>query len=343
LLSNGDIWVAYFDCLFFRPDQIRLNQFAFRLIRAAGIKIIALPHGCDVIHADSRTTRFDWVKRFQADYPLWDSMEQAATARSRIWFFSRFADLIAGGDSTIGRFLPRKDLSFHTVSIDTGTLVPTRREANPRPIIVHAPNHRRVKGTDHLLAATDHLRAVGFEFELRLVERVPRHEALELYQSADIIADQFCIGGFGVFALEGLTLAKPVLTYLDHDYLSNPVFNHPIVNTNPENLERVLAVLLQVPELRERLGVAGRKSVEKYQSIPALSEVWSRIYNHVWWGHPLDLETTRHFSPERKSRPFTEDPSQADFWPVPVEDLMPQIHAALNLLATPAREELAYS
>jgi hypothetical protein len=67
-----------------------------------------------------------------------------------------------------------------------------------------------------------------------------------------------------------------------------------------------------------------------YQSIPALAEVWGRIYRHVWWGAPLNLETTKHFSLERKSRSFSEDPSRPDFWPVPVADLMPEILAALE-------------
>ena len=341
LLWHGDIWVAYFDCLFFRPDQLRVNRLAFRLIRSVGIKIVVLPHGGDIIHADSRATRFDWVTRHHLDYPHWDLTEQAATAQARIKFFSRYADLVVGGDSTIGRFLPRKDLRFHTVSMDTEVLMPIRGQENPRPVIVHAPNHRWVKGTDHLLAAVDQLRECGLDFELRLVEQVPRHQALVLYQSADIIADQFCIGGFGVFALEGLTLAKPVLTYLDQDYLGDPVFNHPIVNTNPENLERVLAVLIQVPELRERLGMAGRESIEKYQSVSALAEVWDRVYQHVWWGEPLQLEKTLHFSPERKPRSFTEDPARSDFWPVPVDDLMPEIHAALARVTAAAHKELA--
>jgi hypothetical protein len=139
------------------------------------------------------------------------------------------------------------------------------------------------------------------------------------------------MGGFGIFALEGLCLGKPVLTYLDQDYLGNPIFTHPIVNTNPENIERVLAVLLQVPALRERLGEAGCESVVRYQSVAAMAEVWTRIYCHLWWGEPLDLETTAPFSRERQARSFVEDPACPDFWPVPVEDLMPAIHNALAL------------
>jgi len=187
-----------------------------------------------------------------------------------------------------------------------------------------------VKGTDHLIRAVERLKSLGLDCELRLVERVPRHEALEVYKQADIIADQFYIGTIGIFGLEAMALGKPVMAYIDHAHLGDPVFNHPIVNTNPENLVRVLAVLLQVPVLRERLGRAGRESVEKYQSVPALAEVWARIYSHVWSGQPLDIEATNHFSPERKTRSFTEDPSHPEFWGVPVNDLLSEIQDALR-------------
>src|ERR1700682_4607864 len=124
-------------------------------------------------------------------------------------------------------------------------------------------------------------------------------------------------------------MGKPVLTYLDQEHLGDPAFNLPLVNTNLENLERVLAVLIRIPELRERLGRAGRASIERYHSFEAVGDVWRRIYRHVWWGTVLDLENTTHFSPSRSGRAFTEDPADPAFWPVPVDDLMPLIVGTL--------------
>jgi hypothetical protein len=209
------------------------------------------------------------------------------------------------------------------------------------PVVIHAPQHRAIKGTDYLLAAAARLESCGVSMDLRLMEKVPRIDALRRYAEADIIADQFCMGAYGMFALEGLALGKTVLTYLDQEHLGDPVFNLPIVNANPDNLERVLAVLLQVPELRSRIGKAGRDAVERYQSIDALAEVWTQLYRHVWWREPLRLERTKHFSRERRPRSFDEDPSHPDFWPVPVDDLMPTIHAALEKIGAAKRVQPA--
>jgi glycosyltransferase involved in cell wall biosynthesis len=329
LLWNADIWVAFFECLIFPVGERQRNRLTFVLLKLVGIRLICVPHGHDIIHRVRQQTRFDWIGRAQGDYPLWDLSAEAEVIRERTALFCRFADFVVSADSTTTRLLPRQDVTFKYFPVDCKRLRPVPG-THPVPLIVHAPNHRLTKGTDSLLGALAELRSRNIDYELALVENIPREEAFQSYGSSDIIADQFCIGAFGMFALEGLALGKPVLTYLDEEHLGDPIFNLPLVNTNSENIDGVLAVLLLVPELRERLGKAGRESVEKYQSIPALAQVWDRIYRHVWWGAPLKLETTTHFSPERKSRSFTEDPSRQDFWPVPVADLLPEIHAALE-------------
>lgn len=333
LLRYGDIWVAYFDCLFFRPDQACANHFVFRLIRIMGIRIVVAAHGGDVLHADGRVDRFDSIGRLQLDYPDNELTAFRRVVDARIRYFGYYAELILPADNFLARFVNRRDIVFRYFPVDCVDLRPSARGGNSEPLIVHAPNHRHIKGTQHLCDAVDCLQKNGIACELRLIERVARHEALELYRHADIIADQFCCGVFGMFALEGLALGKPVLTYLDQTHLGDPVFNLPVVNTNAVNMERVLAVLLEIPSLRERLGCAGRAAVERYQSVPALAEVWDHIYRHVWWGEPLDLEKTAHFSAERVPRSFTEDPSDAEFWPVPVDDLLETIRGVLTRLA----------
>ena len=338
LLLRADIRVAFFESVFFSAGSWRANACTLVLLRVVGIRTIMVPHGMDLIYRDARVTRYDWVARAQSDYPGWDlrAYRPFAMRRTRMW--CQYADLVVSADSTCSRFLPRRDVSFKWFPVDCDALQPVQGNSDGPPIVVHAPQHRAIKGTDFLLAASERLAARGVAMDLRLMEKVPRDEALLRYAEADIIADQFCMGAYGMFALEGLALGKTVLAYLDQEHLADPVFNLPIVNTNPDNLERVLAVLLQIPELRLRLGRAGREAVQRYQSIEAMAEVWTQLYHHVWWNEPLQLEKTRHFSPERQPRSFTEDPGCRDFWPVPVEDLLPEILAALARVGVTAND-----
>jgi len=333
LLRHSDIFVMFFDTRFAAATQPEKTGFALALLRWFGVRLIAVPSGLDVVYENRIATRFGFLERLHKDYPDWDLAGDTDHIRRSIQIISRNVDFVVSGDAFCSRFLPREDLRFKYFPISADSPTNQTNHHSRRPLIVHAPNHRFIKGTDVLIEATQRLREAGVDFELRLIEKVPRHEAIDSYSKADIIADQFCIGAFGVFALEGLALGKPVIAYLDEEHLGDPVFNLPIVNANAENLARVLAVLLAVPELRTRLGFAGRAAIQRYQSHDALAEVWGQIYRRVWWGEPLALEKTRHFSAERQPRPFTEDPIQREFWPVNVDDLMPEIESTLEVWA----------
>lgn len=331
ILISTDIWSTSF-----RPFLPGRHETANRIIlwmmKATGIRIVAFPYGTDVAWRDRHRDRFDWVGRMQRDYPDWDLEAWGDSARANVRVLSKYADLVIGMDGSLRRFLPRNDIYCKPIPVDTRFLTPLGHRFNGgTPVIVHAQNHRNVKGTQFLLDSLEQLRELGIRFELRVIERMRRADAITAYRQADIIADQFVMGAYGVFALEGLALGKPVLTYLDHDHLSDPVFNLPIVNTNRDNLTAVLGVLLQVPELCIRLGEAGRAAVVKYHSPEAIGELNKAIYDHLWWGAPLELGKTAHFD-RRTTRAFTENPSEEEFWPVAVDDLGEKIRVALEKL-----------
>jgi glycosyltransferase involved in cell wall biosynthesis len=331
ILWKYDIWVAFFSGKFFKKSAF--DRYEAPLLKLAGIRIVTVPYGSDVTMFNGLQSRFDWLGRLWQDKAFYYQDREAhnAKVKSQIAHFNHWADFTIAGDHSLAPFLPKYDLNFKYFPIDCDAWKPLYETGNAVPLIVHAPNHRHVKGTDVLLQACERLKQQGLKFDLQLVERVPRNQVQEIYRQADIIAEQFIIGVYGLTALEGLALGKPVLTYLSEEHLQNPVFNLPLVNTHPDNIEEVLKALILLPQLRKRLGLAGRESVERYQSCEAVGEVWDQIYRHLWFGEPLRLETTCIFSPQRKSRPLCEDPRQPEFWPVDVKDLLKDICAALDI------------
>jgi glycosyltransferase involved in cell wall biosynthesis len=330
LFLHGDVNMAYFDVTYFGPSLGWANESVLRLMRLAGIRIIVMAHGGDVTYRDRYISRYDWVDRVQKNNPAWDLVDTRPGTLERIRWYCENADLVLPGDSVLARLIPRNDVMFKYFPMDTRAMRNAGVSDRAVPVVVHAPTSRWIKGSDDVFAALEHLRAKGIEYELRLVEKVSRAEALRIYESADVLVDQLCMGAYGTLSLESMALGKPTLVYLDQEHLGDPVFNMPCVNTNRDNIVRVLAVVLQVPELRRRLAAASRASVERYQSIETLAEVWRQLIDFVWRGTPLRLEQTRHFEPSRTPRSFTEDPAREEFWPVPVADLMHDIEAALE-------------
>jgi hypothetical protein len=150
--------------------------------------------------------------------------------------------------------------------------------ARASPVIVHAPSRRGVKGTEALLQAVSDLKAEGLHFELRLVENVSHAEAVQIYRDADIIVDQLRIGWYGVLAVEGMALGKPVIAYIRDDLWQTQKDILPIVNADPVTIKERLRDLIVSPDLRQRLSRASRDYFLETHSARKVAELLSREY-----------------------------------------------------------------
>ena len=103
-------------------------------------------------------------------------------------------------------------------------------------------------------------------------------EAIKVYQKADIIVDQLLAGTYGVFALEGMAMGKPVITYITEEMKKTLPGSLPIVSANPDNIKEKLEMLIQDGQLRRKLGKEGRVYVEAYHDYKKNAKLLGRIY-----------------------------------------------------------------
>jgi len=129
---------------------------------------------------------------------------------------------------------------------------------NDRPVVLHAPTDRRIKGTQHVLEARG-------DFELRLLENATRQDVRRALEAADVYVDQLVLGWYGGTAVEAMALGRPVVAYLHQDDLAQvpPAMRDelPIVNATPETLDAAIADALA---RREELADRGRAFVERW-------------------------------------------------------------------------------
>jgi glycosyltransferase involved in cell wall biosynthesis len=189
-------------------------------------------------------------------------------------------------------YMPRWDsLNAGHFAIDTEEWSPSPEEPErdpERPVVIfHAPNHRELKGTRFLIDACTELEAEGEPIELRLVERVPNTEIRRQLAEADIVADQFIVGWYALFAIEAMAMAKPVLCYLRPDLLELYTLYSfagecPLVNTPALEVKERLRELVHDAARRRQLGLAGRRYVEAHHSLESVGEMLDGIYRSVW-------------------------------------------------------------
>jgi glycosyltransferase involved in cell wall biosynthesis len=159
--------------------------------------------------------------------------------------------------------------------------------AEPRETmrVAHAPSKRAVKGTESVIAAVESLRSRGAPIELDLIEGVPNREARKRYAAADVVVDQLRIGWYGMFAIESMALAKPVVVHLDEEAAAETEeafgLELPLVRADEVDLEDVLAGLVEVRESLPELGRRSRAYVERVHGHTQVAQQVLEIYERV--------------------------------------------------------------
>jgi hypothetical protein len=287
-LRHGDVFFRFFDGGFLRHTL--LEWWEDRLLKLAGKRLIVSPYGSDV----AVSGYLDGLEEeLYADYP---PLRQRSDEIERwVVHTAKFADLVVR-NWQLG-YVPRYDvvwLSQLAIDLDRWPLSQDYSGSNGTdgPVsILHAPNHRRIKGTAHLEQAVDALRAEGLQIELELLQGRPNEELRAAMASADVVADQFLLQGYAMAAVEAMALGKPVMvnmSTLPEELRSTEAFREcPAIDTNPDRLEDDLRRVVRDPALRRELGLAGREFVKRFHSYEAVSGVWTQIIDHVWSGTPL--------------------------------------------------------
>ncbi len=193
----------------------------------------------------------------------------------------RYADGVLLHDDELIPHLPATARNIFVVPLKvdlerfTPCYVPVEKE---KICIVHAPSNRKVKGSDQIIEAVESLKQ-KYDLDFILVENKTQKEARQIYKKADIIVDQVRLGTYGVFAIEGMALGKPVITYISDGMKDCLPEELPLVSANPDTVQEVLERLIKDGRLRHEIGVAGSEYVKKYhdcrKNAKALCEVYT--------------------------------------------------------------------
>ncbi|MDQ0255333.1 glycosyltransferase involved in cell wall biosynthesis [Evansella vedderi] len=153
--------------------------------------------------------------------------------------------------------------------------------SNHTPLIVHAPSHYTVKGSEFVINAIKRLYKNGYTFRCELASKLPHDQLKELYKEADIIIDQLRIGSFGVASLEGMALGKPVICYIRNDLTNTYPQELPILNASPKSIYKVLKKIIVNPDQRYKLGVKGRQYAEMHHDLQQIASQLAILYEKL--------------------------------------------------------------
>jgi glycosyltransferase involved in cell wall biosynthesis len=158
-----------------------------------------------------------------------------------------------------------------------------------RPLrVLHAPNHKEIKGTKYFIRAIDELKAEGYPIELILVEKIPNYQIKEIMKEVDVIADQLIVGWYAMFAIESMSMGKLVLCYIREDleefYTASGLLEKnelPLIKCSPLNIKEVLTRILDNAEELRIYENKSKNYVAKHHSIQSVGLVFDYINTSI--------------------------------------------------------------
>ena len=256
-LKECDLFV--FVSFSFRRDLSDLEE-----IKRAGKKIAFVFTGSDVRWKNAMAQ--DFARFGLPPVPYDDYDDSLDNLRTRLQFqrvVEKYADVIISMPNQSVLALRPYHPYRQFVDYELFTNSPTQRK---RPVIVHAASNSSVKGSKHVLATLEKLKAEGVDFDFKILSGLPRNEIIAEYENCDILIGQMYIPSGGFQERELLACGKVVLTSMHYDYPDHQLENSPIVDVNPTNLEATLRELIPNLEKRQELANKARPFQEKHHS-----------------------------------------------------------------------------
>lgn len=253
--------------------------------RLANVKVVVMAFGSDV-HELSRATNRMFVHAMAKDYPNHRFQRRRIARKIDTW--TRHADHIIAGIEWIEFLYFWNTLCLSHFAIDTEKWKsqPSRATVDQQqPLrLLHAPNHRHLKGTEYFIRAVDELRAEGMPVELRVLEEVSNEEVKEAIAEADVIVDQLIIGWYAMFSIEAMAMEKPTICFIRPDleqfYIDAGILKEnelPMINASISTVKQVIRDLLQDRDQIKTIGRRSRDFVLRHHSLEVIGRMFDGI------------------------------------------------------------------
>lgn len=225
-------------------------------LRDRGVTIAHLSHGSDLRSPRLHREIDEWSPFLDTDWADLAALQDGA---------DRFQALIDSTGAPVLVTTPellrdRPDAHWMPVIVDPD---PWRTDTPPleraRPVILHAPTNRRIKGTDLLEPTLTRMHQAGL-IEYRPLQGVPASDMPRHIVEADIVLDQFRLGIYSVASVEAMAAGRVVVAHLHEDVVAAvreaTGEEPPIVTATPASLEEALLGMLD--DRDSARAVAGR-------------------------------------------------------------------------------------
>lgn len=256
-----------YDLYIFTWQSFRADFSDLKILREKGKDIVFLFIGSDV----------RWIEAFHQEFPDNPYKGNVNEDWVRKFKLMRMGELYASSifsvpdQSTL--FIRGYYHMFMPIDINGITFSPIFRK---KPLIIHAPSKRDIKGTGIILNAIEQLRKEGVAFDFELLENLDNQTILRRLEQADILVDQLFLHGPATLSTEAMASGCAVATrYFKQYELTNDA---SIYYIDEKSVLDGLRQLIQNIELRKTLVYKAKDYVATHNSFVSMA---SKIVNSI--------------------------------------------------------------
>jgi glycosyltransferase involved in cell wall biosynthesis len=192
--------------------------------------------------------------------------------------YGRRADAQIVGSYDAARWVPEADVVPPGIDLRGIEPAPARDDGPLR--VAHAALSRSRKGTELIVAA-----CAEADLELDVIENVRHDEVGPRLARADIVVDQLNSGWYGLFAIEAMAYAKPVLGYIHEEAAARTADAFgvalPIVRTTTQTLADDLRRLAASADDRRAKSQQSRAYVERVHDADRMADRLIDLYSRL--------------------------------------------------------------
>ncbi|MBL7069135.1 MAG: hypothetical protein ISS34_04685 [Candidatus Omnitrophica bacterium] len=289
--KNYDIFHLHSGCGLLSPTYPVCESLSeLKFLKRLGKKIVISWWGC----SDVRIPEANGEYSYFACYECADDIKKTCMAPSKKEMLKKAFEYgdrqLSAGD--LAAYC--EDIKWMDNAIDCDEWKPLKYDDIPGPFRLPATDRIRIyhsfansqergdiKGTRHIKAAVERLREEGYRVELIFFGKIPNKELKYFQAQADIVVDQLKAGWYGSTAIECLSMAKPVVTYIDPKVERIITRQHPLINANINNIFEVLKNLLDNIERLKEIGEKSREYALRHHHYVNVAKNLETVYNSI--------------------------------------------------------------
>lgn len=201
-----------------------------------------------------------------------------AVKAKKIRMIEKYMLMIDGIPSSHLHTIPYISFQAIGIPIDDKEIVLKERKDKCSDCItlLHCPSNRKSKGTDYIRTIIKEIQNERDNIEYIEVSGKPHQEVLKKMVGADIVIDQlYSDTPMAGFATEAAINAVPVVVSGYYAEVYNDMIKTPIPPTlfcTPEELKSSILYLIDNKEVRERIGIAEKQYVLKYNQSKCVAQ-----------------------------------------------------------------------